>query len=51
MLNSREMKFRQRAALERGVPMTNFGVLIAHMQGILKRSLSAFPCLLAELEG
>ena len=51
MLNSREMKFRQRAALNGGVPMTNFGILIAHMQGILKRCLSVFPHLQAELEG
>jgi [FeFe] hydrogenase H-cluster maturation GTPase HydF len=50
MLNVREMRFRQRAALASGVPITNFGVLIAHMQGILKRSLSVFPRLQAELE-
>jgi [FeFe] hydrogenase H-cluster maturation GTPase HydF len=50
MLNSREMRFRQRAAIASGVPITNFGVLIAHMQGILKRSLSVFPHLQAELE-
>jgi hypothetical protein len=50
MLNEREMKRRMRAAQEQGVPVTNFGVLIAYTQGILKRSLSVFPHLLAELE-
>jgi hypothetical protein len=29
----------------RGVPITNYGVLIAHMQGILPRVLSVFPYL------
>jgi [FeFe] hydrogenase H-cluster maturation GTPase HydF len=50
MLNDREMRYRQRAAVSQGVPITNFGVLIAFMQGILKRSVSMFPHLLAELE-
>jgi hypothetical protein len=43
MLNGREMRYRQRAARAQGVPITNYGVLIAHMQGILRRSLSVFP--------
>ncbi|MDR1136748.1 MAG: [FeFe] hydrogenase H-cluster maturation GTPase HydF [Synergistaceae bacterium] len=43
MLNEREMKYRQREAASMRVPMTNFGILIAHMQGILKRSVSLFP--------
>lgn len=47
MLNEREMLSRYGGAREAGVPITNYGVLIAHMHGILKRSLSAFP----ELEG
>jgi [FeFe] hydrogenase H-cluster maturation GTPase HydF len=50
MLNEREMKYRQRLAASQGAPITNFGVIIAYMQGILKRSLSVFPHLLAELE-
>ncbi|MDR1515635.1 MAG: [FeFe] hydrogenase H-cluster maturation GTPase HydF [Synergistaceae bacterium] len=50
MLNDREMRYRQRAAQRQGVPITNFGVLIAYTQGILKRSLSVFPHLQAELE-
>jgi hypothetical protein len=32
------------------VPLTSFSILIAHMQGILKRSLSVFPHLSALLE-
>ncbi|MDR1965938.1 MAG: [FeFe] hydrogenase H-cluster maturation GTPase HydF [Synergistaceae bacterium] len=50
MINGREMKYRQREAASQGVPITNFGVLIAHMQGILKRCVSIFPHLSAEFE-
>ncbi|MDR1899489.1 MAG: [FeFe] hydrogenase H-cluster maturation GTPase HydF [Treponema sp.] len=50
MLNDREMRFREKCAADQKVPMTNYGVLIAHMQGILKRSVSLFPHILAELE-
>jgi [FeFe] hydrogenase H-cluster maturation GTPase HydF len=49
MLNAREMKWRQKIAVSQEKPITNFGVLIAHMQGILKRSLSVFPHLSALL--
>jgi len=42
MLNDREMKYREREAAAQGVPFTNFGILIAHTQGILKRSVSLF---------
>jgi len=41
MLNTREMHYRQRSAQDAGVPMTNFGVAISHMQGILKRCIEA----------
>jgi [FeFe] hydrogenase H-cluster maturation GTPase HydF len=50
MLNEREMKYRQRESLSQGVPITNFGMLIAHTQGILRRSVSVFPHLMAEFE-
>ena len=43
MLNAREMRFRQGRALREGIPITNYGILIAHMRGILKRSLAVFP--------
>jgi [FeFe] hydrogenase H-cluster maturation GTPase HydF len=50
MLNEREMRYRQGCAEDQGIPITNYGILIAHTQGILKRSISMFPHLLAELE-
>lgn len=50
MLNEREMKSRLECAKEQGVPMTNYGIAIAYMQGILRRSVELFPQVLAELE-
>jgi [FeFe] hydrogenase H-cluster maturation GTPase HydF len=49
MLNDREMKYRGKCALDQGVPITNYGILIAHINGILKRSVSVFPDIAAEL--
>ncbi|MBO4297119.1 MAG: [FeFe] hydrogenase H-cluster maturation GTPase HydF, partial [Desulfovibrio sp.] len=43
MLSAREVASRIRCATRSGVPATNFGVLIASMQGVLERSLSVFP--------
>lgn len=43
MLNEREMKYRQSCAGDQGIPITNYGILIAYMQGILKRSVAVFP--------
>ena len=43
MLNEREMKYRQKQAGRQGIPMTNYGILIACTQGILKRSLMPSP--------
>ena len=42
MLNEREMKYRLKCAGDAGVPITNYGIAIAHMKGILKRSLEVF---------
>lgn len=42
MLNEREMKNRQQMAQHQGVSMTNYGTAIAHMNGILERSLRVF---------
>lgn len=39
MLNEKEMQHRQRAALSAGIPMVNYGVAIAAMNGILDRAL------------
>ena len=47
MLNEREMLYRMKCAVDQGVPMTNYGVTIAYMNGILKRSLGLFPELAA----
>ena len=43
MLNEREMKYRLKCAADQGVPMTNYGIAIAYMQGILRRSVAMFP--------
>lgn len=43
MLNEREMRWRMKSALEENVPITNYGTAIAHMKGILNRSLEIFP--------
>ena len=50
MLTEREMKYRAREAKDKGVPMTNYGMVIAHTHGILKRSLEVFPNILCELK-
>ena len=43
MLNAREMQYRTGFAADFNVPMTNYGIAIAHMHGILRRSISLFP--------
>ena len=48
MLNEREVRYRTKCAVDQGVPITNYGTLIAYMNGILKRSLEIFPELLPE---
>lgn len=50
MLNNREMSYRLNMAKAEGVPIVNYGVLIAHVHGILKRSLSPFENLRAIIE-
>ncbi len=42
MLNEKEMMSRMMYAKNRNIPVTNYGIAIAHMNGILKRSLSPF---------
>lgn len=51
MLNEREMKYRIRCAADQGVPIANYGLVIAQTQGILRRSLQVFPEIAAVLEG
>lgn len=43
MLNEREMKYRISCCQDQNVPVTNYGILIARITGILKRSLGPFP--------
>lgn len=49
MLNEREMKYRMQCAIDQNIPFTNYGIAIAYMHGILKRSIEIFPDLLAFL--
>ncbi len=50
MLNERQMQYRTDHAVACGVPITNYGIAIAQMHGILKRSLEPFPDLLKLLQ-
>ncbi len=43
MINRKEMLHRLMRAEEAGIPIVNYGVLIAYMHGILKRALAPFP--------
>lgn len=48
MLNEREVKYRMKCAEDQSVPFTNYGIAIAQMKGILKRSIELFPNLNAK---
>ena len=50
MLNEREMTSRRKQADVQDIPFTNYGVIIAYMNGILKRSLEVLPDTLALLD-
>ena len=50
MLNEKEVRYRYRFAEESGVPVTNYGTAIAHMNGILKRSVKPFEDICKILE-
>lgn len=50
MLNEKEMLHRNRVALEQNVPMTNYGIAIAYMHGILKRTVAPLPDIAKLLE-
>lgn len=49
-LNETEMKHRINRAVSEGVPIVNYGIAIAHMHGILKRSVELFPDVCALLD-
>ena len=51
MLTEREMQYRARTAQDMGVPFTNYGMVIAHVHGILRRSLEPFGNIADELDG
>lgn len=50
MLNEREMRYRQKCAKDQHIPITNYGIAIAYMQGILKRCVEMFPDVWEELK-
>ncbi len=43
MLNEREVRYRLRCCEDQGIPVTNYGILIAYLNGILKRTVEPFP--------
>ena len=43
MLNEREIMYRNKCAYLQNVPMTNYGIAIAYMNGILKRTVKPLP--------
>ena len=47
MLNRREVLSRIQAAARAGVPVTNYGMCISFVQGVLERVLTPFPAALA----
>ncbi len=49
MLNEKEMIYRCKSAEMQEVPFTNYGIAIAYMNGILKRTIEIFPDLLSEI--
>ena len=49
MLNERVVLYRMKCSVDQGVPFTNYGITIAHMKGILKRSIELFPAISAML--
>jgi [FeFe] hydrogenase H-cluster maturation GTPase HydF len=50
MINRKEMMHRIMEAAGAGVPIVNYGVLIAYVLGILRRTLSPFPDILRMLD-
>ena len=50
MLNEREVRYRTKCANDQGVPISNYGTLIAYFNGILKRSVEIFPELFQSLK-
>lgn len=45
MITDREVKERLNSSQKQKIPFTNYGIVIAHINGILKRSIEVFPSL------
>ena len=43
MLNEREMQYRIKCAVDQNIPFSNYGITIAYINGILKRTVEPFP--------
>lgn len=43
MITEREVQSRMEAAVKQNIPFTNYGITIAQVNGILKRSIEVFP--------
>ena len=50
MLPGREVLYRMKCAADQNVPMTNYGIALAYLQGILARSIAIFPELIPILD-
>lgn len=50
MLGEREVKYRMKCSIDQNIPFTNYGITIAFLKGILKRSLSVFPDLCNQIK-
>ena len=50
MLPAREVLYRMKCASDQNIPITNYGIAIAYLQGILQRSISMFPDLVSALQ-
>ena len=50
MLPEREMKYRLACCADQDIPVTNYGILIAYLNGILARTVAPFPDLAALLQ-
>lgn len=50
MLKDREVRARYKHANNSGIKITNYGIAIAYMNKILKRSIEIFPEVLAEMQ-
>ena len=50
MLNEREVRYRMKCAADQQVPITNYGIAIAYMHGILQRTVAPLPDIAKLLE-